>query len=107
MESERVKKMKKYEEQEQQVWTKKVVITTNAIREEQETISMYIRSADTMINLLIKSPAKWKKTSRQHMKPPECAASTWTIKRWNTTMFGFFRDTSEVAAVEQLKAKSA
>lgn len=57
---------RRHREEKETAWTKKVHRTRSSVGEEEETITLNLRKADTVIDVSIKSPVKRKKSSRRH-----------------------------------------
>lgn len=73
---EKSKKKRKQREEQQGLWKKKIHRTRTAAGEEEETITLNLRKADTIIDVSIKSPVKRKSKSRQMTSVTKATLST-------------------------------
>lgn len=69
-------KRRKHSEDKETKWTKKICRTRSAAGEEEETITLNLRKADTVIGVSIVSPAKRKSVSRRLPSANEAADSS-------------------------------
>lgn len=80
-ENKATRKRRKHGDQKQPTWRSKIQRKTTGEGEDEQTISMYLRKADTVIDVSIKSPVKKKHASKRLLQEvTECDESSGSLR---------------------------